>query len=113
MPTFDFACKKCEHVFEFTRPFGSKELPPCPKCGSKKTEKLLSPPAVHFKGAGWYKTDSGGKAASTSKKAEKTATETSNTSPSKDPPALAPPTTPSTGDMGSTSSPQAVSPRRE
>lgn len=58
MPTFDFRCKKCSTVFEFTRPFGSKTSPSCPACGSKGTEKLLTPPAVHFKGAGWYKTDS-------------------------------------------------------
>jgi putative FmdB family regulatory protein len=58
MPTFDFQCKKCGNVFEFTRPFGSEMKPPCPKCNSKRIEKLISTPAVHFKGSGWYKTDS-------------------------------------------------------
>lgn len=58
MPTFDFQCAKCKNVFEFVRPFGSKTVPSCPECGSKKTEKLMTPPAVHFKGSGWYKTDS-------------------------------------------------------
>ena len=58
MPTFDFRCKRCSTVFEFARPFGSKTSPSCPACGSKSTEKLLTPPAVHFKGGGWYKTDS-------------------------------------------------------
>ncbi|OGJ56489.1 hypothetical protein A3D88_03880 [Candidatus Peribacteria bacterium RIFCSPHIGHO2_02_FULL_52_16] len=64
MPTFDFQCKKCEAVFEHSRPFGSKEHPACPKCRSKRTEKLFSPPAIHFKGGGFYKTD----AAAASKK---------------------------------------------
>ena len=58
MPTFDFQCAKCDHVFEFSRPFGSKKQPVCTACGSKRTMKLIAPPAVHFKGAGWYKTDS-------------------------------------------------------
>ncbi len=64
MPTFDFHCRKCKHVFEFSRPFGSIELPACTACGSKRTEKLIAPPAVHFKGSGWYKTDSRGGARS-------------------------------------------------
>lgn len=58
MPRFDFKCKKCQTVFEETIPFGSKKLPPCSKCGSKGTEKLLSAPGIMFKGEGFYKTDS-------------------------------------------------------
>lgn len=58
MPLFDFACKKCGEVFEHTRPFGNKENPKCAMCGSKRTEKILTPPAIHFKGGGFYKTDS-------------------------------------------------------
>ncbi len=57
MPTFDFQCQKCGTVFEETLPFGSKTLPPCVKCKSKRVEKLMSPPAIHFKGSGFYKTD--------------------------------------------------------
>lgn len=76
MPTFDFSCQKCGNVFEFARPFGSKIVPACPRCGAKKTEKLLSAPAVVFKGAGWYKTDSRG--ASTAPKKEEKKTETKN-----------------------------------
>jgi putative FmdB family regulatory protein len=56
MPIFDFECAKCKAVFEFSRPFGSKENPACPACKSKKTEKLFSAPTVVFKGEGWYKT---------------------------------------------------------
>ncbi len=56
MPTFDFECLKCKNVFEFQRPFGSKENPPCPACKSKKTQKIFSAPTIVFKGDGWYKT---------------------------------------------------------
>ena len=76
MPTFDFQCKACQAVFEHTRPFGSKEHPACPQCRSKRTEKLLTPPAIHFKGSGFYKTDSGVK--STPKKKSEVAKETAD-----------------------------------
>ena len=42
MPLFEYRCAKCKDVFEelvFGEP---KEGVPCPKCGSAKTERLLS-----------------------------------------------------------------------
>jgi putative FmdB family regulatory protein len=61
MPIFDFLCSDCTHVFEFTRAFGSKELPNCSKCGSSKTTKQLSTPNIAFKGSGFYVTDNAAK----------------------------------------------------
>lgn len=58
MPTFDFLCRDCSRAFEFSRPFGSRQKPHCPACGSTKTEKLIAPPVIHFKGAGFFVTDS-------------------------------------------------------
>ncbi len=58
MPTYDFRCPKCSHVFEAVLSFGSKKRPPCPACKNAKTEKLIAPPAIHFKGTGFFKTDS-------------------------------------------------------
>lgn len=58
MPTFDFKCSACDHIFEFSRPFGSSHTPPCPACGGKKTKKLIAAPTIAFKGEGFYKTDS-------------------------------------------------------
>ncbi len=45
-------------MFEKTLSFGVKTKPACPKCGSKKTKKMLSMPGIVFKGSGFYKTDS-------------------------------------------------------
>jgi hypothetical protein len=42
---------------EVQRPAGEK----CPKCKVGRVEKLISAPAVQFKGTGWYVTDYGGK----------------------------------------------------
>ncbi|MFA6523633.1 MAG: zinc ribbon domain-containing protein [Candidatus Peribacteraceae bacterium] len=75
MPTFDFSCEKCSHVFEISRPFGKKVHPVCPSCGNKKTKKLISPPLIHFKGSGFYKTDSVAKPVTKKPKKEETKTE--------------------------------------
>jgi len=58
MPTFDFQCQECSYIFEHARPFGSTEIPPCPQCACNDVEKLVATPAIHFKGEGFYKTDS-------------------------------------------------------
>ena len=52
MPTFDFQCLKCDHNFTTMLPIGTKEAK-CLKCGSQ-AKKLLSAPAVHFKGSGFF-----------------------------------------------------------
>lgn len=57
MPRFDFQCDQCGHTFESTLPFGIKNLPLCPLCQSP-TKKCITLPSVHFKGKGFYKTDS-------------------------------------------------------
>lgn len=58
MPTYDFRCPKCSHQFEAALSFGSKVRPLCPQCGYAKAEKLITPPTIHFKGSGFFKTDS-------------------------------------------------------
>ncbi|PKN70581.1 MAG: FmdB family transcriptional regulator [Deltaproteobacteria bacterium HGW-Deltaproteobacteria-10] len=43
MPIFEFKCKKCKTVFEeliFSAADEKKTV--CPKCGSKKSDKLMS-----------------------------------------------------------------------
>jgi putative FmdB family regulatory protein len=83
MPLYEYQCKKCHHRFERIQKFSDPHIKKCPECGGA-VEQLLSPPAVQFKGSGWYVTDyakkssapasSGGsdtKAESGSKKEEK------------------------------------------
>jgi len=69
MPTFDFECQACGNVFEATIPFGARAFPRCTKCGGK-TRKRIAPPTIHFKGSGFYKTDSTARAAEASGKKE-------------------------------------------
>lgn len=56
MPLYEYQCKKCKHRFERIQKFSDPEVKKCPECGAA-VEKLLSAPAVRFKGSGWYVTD--------------------------------------------------------
>jgi putative FmdB family regulatory protein len=58
MPIYEFSCKKCNHQFEELFLSATDDLvPECPKCKSKKTDKLIS--AGSFRPAG-IPTGSGG-----------------------------------------------------
>ncbi len=57
MPIYDYRCDHCGHVFSAVRSFTEGPLAACPNCG-KTPRRLLSTPAIVFKGSGWYKTDS-------------------------------------------------------
>lgn len=59
VPLYEYFCKK-DGRFELIRKFSDPPLKACPTCG-RKVEKLLSSPAIQFKGAGWYVTDYAGK----------------------------------------------------
>ena len=56
MPLYEYQCKKCKHRFEKIQKFSDPQVKKCPECGGP-VEKLLSAPAVQFKGSGWYVTD--------------------------------------------------------
>jgi len=65
VPLYEYECKACHHRFEQIQKFSDPLVRKCPKCGKKKVEKLLSSPAVQFKGTGWYITDYQRKGSST------------------------------------------------
>lgn len=56
MPLYEYQCKTCAHRFEKIQKFSDEPEKVCPNCGGV-VERLLSAPAVQFKGAGWYVTD--------------------------------------------------------
>ena len=61
MPLYEYECKRCHHRFERIQKFSDPLVRKCPKCKTGRVEKLLSAPAVQFKGTGWYVTDYAGK----------------------------------------------------
>jgi putative FmdB family regulatory protein len=56
LPLYEYQCKKCNHLFERIQKFSDPPLTTCPKCQGE-VEQLISPPAIQFKGSGWYVTD--------------------------------------------------------
>jgi putative FmdB family regulatory protein len=57
MPLYEYECSLCGHRFELIQRFADPPAEKCPVCGQGPVLKLLSAPAVHFKGTGWYVTD--------------------------------------------------------
>lgn len=57
MPLYEYKCENCGETFEALQHFSDKALTVHPKCGGGPVARLLSPPALHFKGSGWYVTD--------------------------------------------------------
>jgi putative FmdB family regulatory protein len=56
MPLYEYQCDACGHRFEVIQKFSDAPLETCEKCGGA-VKKLLSSPAIQFKGSGWYITD--------------------------------------------------------
>ena len=73
MPLYEYQCQPCGHRFEKIRKFSDPPLDTCPVCGGP-VQKLISSPAIQFKGTGWYITDY----------AKKSSTDASSSSASKD-----------------------------
>jgi putative FmdB family regulatory protein len=57
MPLYEYRCEACEHRFELIQKYSDQPVAVCPSCGGGPVEKLLSSPAIQFKGTGWYITD--------------------------------------------------------
>ena len=55
MPLYEYECPK-DGTFEKIQKFSDPPLSKCPTCGGP-IERLLSAPAIQFKGTGWYITD--------------------------------------------------------
>lgn len=52
MPTYDYECRSCGYVREFTLPFTYKEDIKCENCGNVLFKVYKANP-IHFKGTGW------------------------------------------------------------
>ena len=109
MPIYEYQCDSCTEKFEIKQGMKDDALTACPRCG-KRVERLISTPAIMFKGSGWYVTDYSDKmkpssdseapAPTTGEKKEaapSTSDQTTSTAPSTpaSPPSSAPASTPS------------------
>jgi putative FmdB family regulatory protein len=58
MPLYEYECFLCGHRFERIQRVSDETVTDCPECGGS-VRRLLSAPALQFKGSGWYVTDYG------------------------------------------------------
>jgi putative FmdB family regulatory protein len=56
MPLYEYQCRQCGFRFEALQKVNDTPLETCKSCGGKLV-KLISSPAIQFKGSGWYITD--------------------------------------------------------
>ena len=118
MPIYEYQCEGCADKFEVKQSMKDDPLTICQKCG-KHVQRLISSPAIMFKGSGWYVTDysdkmkpsSGSEAPAPGEKKEaapSTSDQKASTAPSTpvSTPASAPASTPSS--TPSTTSPTAT-----
>ena len=56
MPLYEYKCERCGDVFEVMQKFSDAPVETHEGCGGH-VERLLSAPALQFKGTGWYITD--------------------------------------------------------
>jgi putative FmdB family regulatory protein len=83
MPLYEYQCQACGERHEVIQKLNDPPYEHCPKCGGDM-KKLLSAPAIQFKGSGFYKTDYASKSSSESKPSEtKSETKTETKSESK------------------------------
>jgi putative FmdB family regulatory protein len=82
LPLYEYECP--EHGrFELVRKFSDPPVTKCPQCG-KPVQKVLSAPAIQFKGSGWYVTDYAKKSGGEAKDGGKAKTDGGGTTSSTD-----------------------------
>ena len=60
MPIYEYICKTCGERFEIKQKFSDPPITSCADFSCSKgepVEKIISAPAIMFKGTGWYVTD--------------------------------------------------------
>jgi putative FmdB family regulatory protein len=57
MPLYEYECEACGQRFEKIQKYSDPLADVCAKCGKGPVRKLLSSPAIQFKGSGFYITD--------------------------------------------------------
>ncbi|MCX5750848.1 MAG: zinc ribbon domain-containing protein [Candidatus Saganbacteria bacterium] len=56
MPTYDYKCEKCGHLFEIEQRITEDPLKYCPKCKGS-IRRLINPVGIVFKGSGFHIND--------------------------------------------------------
>jgi len=72
MPTYDYQCQACGHMFERFQSITAPAIKRCPVCNKLRVRRLIGTGgAIIFKGPGFYATDYRSESYNASAKAEK------------------------------------------
>jgi putative FmdB family regulatory protein len=83
MPLYEYECQTDGSRFEVIQKFSDPPVETCPNCGGP-VRRLISSPAIQFKGSGWYITDYAKKSSTEAGKESKSAsTSKTDSSPAK------------------------------
>jgi putative FmdB family regulatory protein len=58
LPTYEYECTRCQHVFEEFRPITAPRRQRCPRCRGKVEQLVSGGAGIVFRGSGFYATDS-------------------------------------------------------
>jgi putative FmdB family regulatory protein len=83
MPLYEYRCHKCGQRFEIIQKFSDEPVKVHPECGGE-VERLISAPALQFKGSGWYITDYAKSGSSTPPKESKDSKDSNGASDKKE-----------------------------
>ena len=101
MPLYEYQCESCQKRFEKIQKYSDPPIETCPSCGGR-VNKLLSSPAIQFKGTGWYITDYAKKSSTESGSKTTSGSSSSSSSSSGDTSNTTTNAPPSTSDSSST-----------
>ena len=111
MPIYEYLCQDCSYRFELKQSIKDDAVAACTKCG-KSVSRLISAPAIMFKGSGWYVTDysdkmkppTGASPDSTTSEKKEPSTTPEKAAPASSAPAATTPSTPPSTSGGSSPS---------
>ncbi len=108
MPTYEYQCNECQHLFEAFQSITANPLTECPECKKPALKRLIGAGAgLIFKGSGFYCTDYKSKTYKQDESVDrhkKAAKDVKESSAPASAPAPTPPPSPSQGSGGSSSS---------
>ncbi|MBU8869344.1 MAG: zinc ribbon domain-containing protein [Gemmatimonadales bacterium] len=58
MPTYEYECSRCGHLFEEFKPMSAPPRKRCPECRGKVNRLISGGLGIVFKGSGFYANDS-------------------------------------------------------
>jgi len=67
MPTYEYECTRCGTITEEFKSISAPKRQRCPKCRGKVIRLISGGMGIHFKGSGFYVTDSRAKVSNSGK----------------------------------------------